>query len=128
MGFDPLPVQAPLDVEEGCLVLLTSATPKYTSTQFQEVYGPIPAIMTMNPRDAERRGIGEGDTVTVANERGEVQMKVTVSDAVREGVVWAPRPSEGLAGEPLNCLMSSTPQEIGGGPKFNSTTVTVARL
>lgn len=125
LGFDPLPVQAPLVVEEGCLVLLTSATPKYTSTQFQEVYGPIPAVLTVNPRDAERLRVGKGDIVTVANERGEVQMQATVSDAVPEGVAWAPRQSEGLAGEPLNCLMSSEPQEIGSGPKFNSTTVSV---
>ena len=126
-GFDPLPVQALLDVEEGRLVLLTSATPKYTSTQFQEVYGPIPALLTVSSGDAERLGVGEGDIVTVVNERGQVQMKATVSDTVREGVVWAPRQSEGLAGEPLNCLMSSTPQEIGSGPRFNSTTVSVAR-
>ena len=127
LGFDPLPVQALLDVEEGRLVLLTSATPKYTSTQFQEVYGPIPALLTVSSGDAERLGVGEGDIVTVVNERGQVQMKATVSDTVREGVVWAPRQSEGLAGEPLNCLMSSTPQEIGSGPRFNSTTVSVAR-
>jgi len=127
LGFDPLPVQAPLDVEEGRLVLLTSATPKYTSTQFQEVYGPIPALLSVSPGDAERLGIAEGDVVTVANERGRVQMKATVSDTVREGVLWAPRQSEGLAGEPLNCLMSSEPQEIGSGPRFNATTVTVTR-
>ena len=126
-GFDPLPVQAPLDVEDGRLVLLTSATPRYTSTQFQEVYGPIPAVITINPRDAERGSIAEGDVVSVASELGQVQMKATISDAVSLGVTWAPRQSEGLAGEPLNCLMSGEPQEIGSGPRFNSTRVTVTR-
>ena len=125
LGLDPLPIQAPLRVERGRLVLLTSATPRYTSTQFQEVYGPIPAVITINPSDAERLNIGDGETVTVANERGEVRLKATVSDAVGQGVAWAPRQSEGLGGEPLNCLMSSEPQEIGKGPRFNSTTVTV---
>ena len=63
----------------------------------------------------------------MANERGQVQVKVTISNTVPERVVWSARQSEGLAGEPLNCLVSSNPQEIGSGPRFNSTTVTVTR-
>ena len=124
IGLNPMPIQTPLSIEKGSFILLTSATPKFTSTQFQEVYGAIPAVVTMHPRDAERLGIKEAHIVTIANERGQVQMKVTISDTVPEGVVWSPRQSEGLAGEPLNCLMSSNPQEIGSGPRFNSTTVT----
>jgi anaerobic selenocysteine-containing dehydrogenase len=126
IGLNPLPMQTPLCIEKGSFTLLTSATPKYTSTQFQEVYGPIPAIMAMNSRDAEKMGIKDGYIVTLANDHGQVQVKVAISDSVPEGVVWSPRQSEGLAGEPQNCLMSSNPQEIGSGPRFNSTSVTVA--
>jgi len=124
-GLSPLPVQTPLRPEETEFVLLTSATPKYTSTQFQEVYGPIPAVVAMNSQDAERLGIEDGHVVILANERGRVQVKAAVSDTVPRGVVWSPRQSEGLAGEPQNCLTSSTPQEIGNGPRFNSTMVTI---
>jgi anaerobic selenocysteine-containing dehydrogenase len=127
-GLNPLPVQAPLPRQEDRCVLLTSATAKYTSTQFQEVYGAIPAVVVLNPRDAERWGIEEGDIVVVSNERGEVKKRATISDAVREGVVWSPRQSEGLDGQPQNCLMSSEPQELGGGPRFNSTTVTISKV
>ena len=127
IGLNPMPIQTPLRIEKGNFILLTSATPKYTSTQFQEVFGPIPAVVAMNSQDAERLGIKEGHIVTIANERGQVQVKVTISDTVPERVLWSPRQSEGLAGEPLNCLTSSTPQGIGGGPRFNSTTVTVTR-
>jgi anaerobic selenocysteine-containing dehydrogenase len=81
----------------------------------------------MNSQDAERQDIKEGHIVTIANERGQVQAKVTISDTLPERVVWCPRQFEGLKGKPLNCLMSSTPQEIGGGPRFNSTIVTVTR-
>jgi anaerobic selenocysteine-containing dehydrogenase len=126
IGLNPLPIQTPLRIEKGNFILLTSATPKYTSTQFQEVYSPIPAVMAMNSQDAEQLGIKDGHIVTLANERGQVQVKVTISDTVPEGVVWSPRQSEGLAGEPQNCLMSSNPQEIGSGPRFNSTVATVA--
>ena len=127
MGLNPLPVQAGRASKDG-FVMLTSATPKYTSTQFQEIYGVIPALVMVNARDAERLSIEDGDVVALSNERGEVQMKAIVSDAVREGIVWSPRQSEGLAGQPQNCLLSSEPQELGGGSRFNSTTVTISRL
>jgi len=127
-GWSPLPVQNPLHIEGASLILLTSATPHYTSTQFQEVYGPIPAEVMINPQDAGRRGIQGGQEVLLVNDRGRVHVKVTISDAVPVGVLWSPRQSEGLAGEPQNCLTSSRPQEIGGGPRFNSTTVTLCPL
>ena len=127
IGLNPMPIQTPLCIEKGNFIMLNSATPKYTSTQFQEVYGAIPAVVVMNSQDAERQGIKEGHIVTIANERGQVQAKATISDTIPERVVWCPRQSEGLKGEPLNCLMSSTPQEIGSGPRFNSTIVTVTR-
>jgi len=125
MGLSPLPVQVPLHVEKGRFVLLTSATQKYTSTQFQEVYGAIPAAVTINSQDAARLGVEDGRAVTLENEHGKVRVKATISDSVLEGVVWSPRQLEGLSGEPQNCLMSGDPQEIGSGPRFNSTTVTV---
>jgi anaerobic selenocysteine-containing dehydrogenase len=127
-GASGLPSQAPLRSPEGDFVLLASATPRYTSTQFQEVYGPIPAVVAISRRDAKRLGVEEGDVVTLSNDRGEVKMTAMVSDSVREGVVWSPRQSEGLEGEPQNCLTSSEPQELGAGPRFNSTRVTITRV
>jgi anaerobic selenocysteine-containing dehydrogenase len=127
-GWDPLPIQGPFrDTGDG-FVMLTSATPKYTSTQFQEVYGAIPALVIVHPRDAEQLSITDGDIVAVGNDLGEVKLRVIASDSVREGTVWSPRQSEGLTGQPQNCLMSCEPQEIGGGPRFNSTTVTISKL
>ena len=127
IGLKPLPTQTPLRIPKGDFILLTSATPKYTSTQFQEVYGPIPAVVAMNSEDAERLSIENGDIVALSNDRGEVKVKAIISNTVPEGIVWSPRQSEGLAGEPQNCLMSSNPQEIGSGPRFNSTTVTISK-
>jgi anaerobic selenocysteine-containing dehydrogenase len=127
MGLHPLPTQAPLHIENGRVILLTSATTKYTSTQFQEVYGAIPAILAISAQDAHRLGIEDADVVTLSNDYGEVRVKATISNIVSPGMVWSPRQSEGLAGEPQNCLMSSNPQEIGSGPRFNSTTVTISK-
>jgi len=124
-GFDTMPIQAPLNIEEGEFILLSSSTAQYTSTQFQEIYGPIPAVVMMNSEDARRLGIEEDSIVMIANELGAVQVKAKVSDKIPERVLWTPRQSDGLNGEPLNCLMSSIPQKIGSGPRFNSTRVTV---
>jgi anaerobic selenocysteine-containing dehydrogenase len=128
MGLNPLPVQNALRTPKGDFVLLTSATPPFTSTQFQETYGAMPAVVVLNSRDAERLGINEGDPLALSNERGEVTVRAIVSDGVRQGVAWSPRQSEGLQGHSQNCLMSSEPQELGGGPRFNSTRVTISKL
>lgn len=125
LGFSQLPSQLQLENEEGTFILLASASVNYTSTQFQEVYGPIPAVITMYPPDAERLGITEGQEVNVSNTYGSVRMTVTLSENVPEGVLWAPRQSEGLNGAPQNCLTSSAPQQIGHGPRFNSTRVSI---
>jgi anaerobic selenocysteine-containing dehydrogenase len=127
MGLNPLPTQTPPHIERGRVILLTSASSKYTSTQFQEIYGPIPAILAISAQDADRLGIENTDVVTLSNDYGEVRVTATISNTVPPAIVWSPRQSEGLAGEPQNCLMSSTPQEIGGGPRFNSTTVTISK-
>ncbi len=127
IGLNPMPIQTPQCIEKENFIMLNSATQKYTSTQFQEVYGAIPAVVVMNPQDAERQGIKEGHIVSIANELGQVQAKATISDTLPERVVWCPRQFEGLTGKPMNALMSSTPQEIGSGPRFNSTIVTVTR-
>jgi len=127
MSLNPLPSQSSLPVEKEKFVLLNSASSKYTHTQFQEVYGLIPAIVEMNPEDAKRLKIETGNTVVLTNDLGNIKVKAAISDTVPEGILWSPRQSEGLEGAPQNCLMSSEPQLIGGGPRFNSTFVTVSK-
>jgi len=126
-GDNPLPqVKIPACAADQ-FQLLASATPKYTSTQFQEVYGKIPAVVTMNPQDADRLGLDKDGSVFIKNEKGRIRMAVILSDAVPEGVLWTPRQSEDDSGTPLNCLTSGNPQTIGGGPRFNSTLVNVVK-
>lgn len=127
-GFSPMPQQKSLQKAADQFVFLTSASPSYTSTQFQEIYGPIPAIVEINPGDAEKLQIQKGQQVTLANERGQICVKAVLSDRVPPGVLWSPRQSEDLNGTPQNILMSSEPQQIGHGPRFNSTIVTLTPL
>jgi len=126
-GWPALPQQSPLSVEPERYLLLNSAAAKYLHTQFQEVFGPILAVAMINPADAQRSDIRNGESVILANERGQVRVQATLSASVPVGVIWSPREAEGLDGAPQNSLTSSEPQEIGHGPRFNSTTVTLAK-
>lgn len=126
-GRNPLPEQSPLDIPPGEFVYLASATPEYTHTQFQEVYGNIPARVHLHPRDAERLGIQDGDRVLLCNRRGDVSMEAVVSDEVPCGCLWSPRQFEDRNGNPHNVLSDGSPQKIGSGPTFNSTRVTLQR-
>ncbi len=119
----PLPQQATLRVAPGRFTLLTSASANYTSTQFQEVYGPIPPEVTLNTQDATHLGLKAGDVVILTNERGSFRATVRISDSLPRYVIWAPRQYEGQ-----NSVMSSRPQTLGHGPRFNSTTVTIIKL
>jgi ferredoxin-nitrate reductase len=44
----------------------------------------------VNPEDAERQGIVEGDTITIYNDRGAVRARAVLTDAIKPGVVFLP--------------------------------------
>jgi predicted molibdopterin-dependent oxidoreductase YjgC len=46
--------------------------------------------LEMHPQDADRLGVGEGESVKVASRRGEITAKVILTDRVGEGVVFMP--------------------------------------
>ena len=125
-GFNPLPQQASLSQKDGEFVFLSSASPHYTSTQFQECYGKIPAVLHINPLDAKAHNIKDDQTICIQNARGRLQVKAKLSELVPHGVLWSPRQSEDPSGIPQNSLMSSRPQTIGGGSRFNSTHVWIS--
>jgi len=124
LGFSGLPAQAPLPrCQMHEFIFLNSASAKYTSSQFREVYGPIPETVAINPCDAQSLGIAEGATIDVSTDLATVRARAGISDAVPQGVVSSPRQWAGQ-----NALFSSQPQEIGHGPRFNSTRVRIAPL
>jgi anaerobic selenocysteine-containing dehydrogenase len=65
-----------------------------------------------------RRGVKDGDTVSVRNERGEVRAICRIGDRVRPGIAWMP--FGGLTdanGErrSINVLTAEEPTDWGGG-------------
>jgi anaerobic selenocysteine-containing dehydrogenase len=127
-GVSRLPFQEALESDTQRFILLNSAIPKYTHSQFTDVYGPIPEIVWIHPKDAEKLGIQDGKTVEIFNEFGNVELKAKVTEKVSIGSLWAPRPLIGLNGHPLNSLAPGIAQTIGGGPVFNSIKVKIKRL
>ena len=119
-GATALPLQLPIDLDEGWFILLNSALPRWTHSQFRDVYGKIPEIVWINPADADKMGIEEGDEVALFNERGALTVAALITEKVSQGVLWSPRPLTGRNGAPLNALVSSRPQAIGSGSRFNS--------
>jgi molybdopterin-containing oxidoreductase family molybdopterin binding subunit len=73
------------------LVMITSHTRFRTHSQWdnlpwlQEILQK--PFLEINPSDAQARGIGDGDPVTVFNDRGSIQVVAKVTNGIRPGVV-----------------------------------------
>lgn len=80
--------------------------------------------------DARERGIGDGDSVRVWNDRGSLVCRASVNGAVRPGVVRIPAvPWARLSNnrQSVNSLTSQRLTDRGGGATFYSCLVEVAR-
>ena len=80
----------------------------------------MPDIVWINAADASKLSIKSDDMITLFNEYGELLLRAEITDDVKEGVLWTPRPLVDSKNTPLNRLASSYPQIIGSGPRFNS--------
>lgn len=103
-GYDPLPVyKEPLEspysqpelTKKYPLIGSSEGKPRpYVQTQLRNIpslrkLDPEPFVK-LNPKDAEVRGIRDGDRVRVSSVRGSVQMKAKVVEAALSGVVVIP--------------------------------------
>lgn len=85
--------------------------------------------LEMHPTDAKTRGIADGDTVRIWNDRGEINLTALVDGKVPEGVVagrldWS-KFNEG--GVNVNALTSERLTDLGAGATFYSVLVEVAK-
>jgi len=86
--------------------------------------------LEMSSRDAQLRGIVNGDVVRVFNDRGEVRLPALVDGAVQPGVVaarlnWPKLMPDGIG---INALTSERLTDLGGGPTFYSCLVEVKKV
>jgi len=122
-GISPLPFQYKIKVDEGEFIMLNSALPQYTHTQFREVYNEIPCTAWVNPTDAEKYNLKDGGKYLIYNENGEIQVIIEITNRAPPGVIWTPRELIDTEGNIQNSLAPGIPQRIGGGPVFNTVKV-----
>jgi len=59
---------------------------RFTNIDWLRQMDPAP-VLEMNPADARKRGIQDGDTVVVFNDRGMMKIKVMITQGIKTGVV-----------------------------------------
>jgi len=88
------------------------------------------ASLTLHPHDAAQRGIAEGDTVRIFNDRGAFLARARVSEAARPGLVvglsiWWPKMCPG--GRNANAVTSQELTDMGRGATFYDALVQVEK-
>lgn len=115
--------------------LVTAPARNFLNTSFTETSSSLkkegrPTLM-IHPEDAAALGIGEGDALEVANDRGSVRLHARLFDGVCRGVViaegiWPNRRFDG--GRGINVLTSADPAFPIGGSVFHDCAVSVSAL
>jgi anaerobic selenocysteine-containing dehydrogenase len=129
-SLGPAPFEfAPVVDDRFPLALVSPSTPKLISSTLGEFNLPELRV-TMNPRDAAARGIGDGERVSVHNELGEVVCRVAVDERIRPGVVSIPKGAwrrSSQNGATSTALCPGAPSAMAGAACFNDARVEVAR-
>ncbi|BBC32217.1 Reductase [Streptomyces graminofaciens] len=87
-------------------------------------------FVEVHPRDAERLGISDGDSVEVASRRGRAVLPAVVTDRVRPGCLFAPFHWNDLFGEYLsiNAVTSDAVDPLSFQPELKVCAVGVTRV
>jgi anaerobic selenocysteine-containing dehydrogenase len=142
LGLDPLPGYVPphevADTELAArypLAMISPPARNFLNSTFVNVKSLRPAEgepqLEIHPRDAAARGIVDGATVRVFNDRGSLALKACVTERTRPGVVvalsvwWKKLARDG---KNANELTSQVLTDIGRAPTFYDCRVEVARV
>jgi anaerobic selenocysteine-containing dehydrogenase len=141
-GLDPLPRFAPPTesrwgeaAERFPLEFLSRKADNYMNSTFANLDGHrkmearTNQCLEMHPVDAEKRGIKDGDAVSIFNDRGEMRLTALVTGSVPAGVVagrldWG---KMNATGANVNALTSERLTDLGAGATFYSTLVEVEK-
>jgi anaerobic dimethyl sulfoxide reductase subunit A len=127
---DPLASKYPLQ-------LITTHFKRRAHTQFDRVpwlRELMPQAISINTRDAEVRGIRDGDTVKVFNERGEIRIQAKVTERIMPGVVdlpqgaWYDPDKQGIDRGGCANVLTRDKHSPGGAACHNTALVEVAKV
>jgi anaerobic selenocysteine-containing dehydrogenase len=112
------------------LMLISPASDKRISSTILAGSRKAPPLL-MHPGDAAARGLASGSAVKVWNERGEVVLPLTITDAVPPGVVASEKGAwlaSSPTGQTISALVSADMRaDLAEGACFNDTAVEVGR-
>jgi anaerobic selenocysteine-containing dehydrogenase len=112
------------------LMLISPASDKRISSTILSGSRKAPPLL-MHPGDAAARGLASGSAVKVWNERGEVVLPLTITDAVPPGVVASEKGAwlaASRTGQTISALASADMRaDLAEGACFNDTAVEVGR-
>ncbi len=112
------------------LMLISPASDKRISSTLGDLAASRKAPpLLMNPTDAMRRNLIDGSQVRIWNDRGEVVLRLAVTDAVRPGVVASEKGAwlmTSPTGQTISALVSADLKaDLAEGACFNDTPVEV---
>ncbi|HSO74025.1 MAG TPA: molybdopterin oxidoreductase family protein, partial [Blastocatellia bacterium] len=143
MGLDPVPAyipprESPFSAPELAarypLQLLSPPANSFLNSTFSHLKSFVRAerepFIQLNAEDAKARGITDGETVRVWNDRGSCRLLARVSDRVNPGVavalaIWWNKLSPGRTN--VNQTVSQALTDIGAGATFYDNLVEVAK-
>lgn len=82
------------------------------------------ALMELNPSDARKLNVADGDMCKVASRRGEITIKAKLTDRVSEGEVFIPFH---FAEAPANVLTAANVDPLAKIPEFKVSAVKISR-
>ena len=141
-GIEPVPAFKPAtesrwgeDAERYPLEFLSRKADNYMNSTFANLDGHRKMeaskrhLLEMHPKDAETRGVTEGDVVQAFNDRGTLQLTAKLNASLPLGVVTAQLDWAKLhaTGENVNVLTSERLTDHGAAATFYSTLVEVAK-
>jgi len=140
-GLDPLPNYVPphaataSDADRHPLMLISPPERNFMNSTFANI-AELASIhgaprIRVHPVDAEARCLHDGSRVRVTNDRGVIELAVTITTDTRPGVVtllWGHwRDAEGIIGH-VNDLTSQALTDLGGGATFYDCRVEISAV
>ena len=112
------------------LALISPATDRTISSTLGELHRAL-VPLAMHPKDAQARGLAEGQAVRVYNRLGEVRCPVRLDPGMRPGVVFLPKGIWRHNTESRTTATALAPaslSDLGGGACFNDARVEVEKV
>jgi formate dehydrogenase major subunit len=122
--------QPPKEVpdEEYPLILTTARVVEHYNTGTMSRRSPTlnrqhpENFVDVHPNDAERYGVEDGDVVTLRSRRGEIEVRVQVTEDIKEGTVWT---TPHFSASSANLLTNDVVDERAKIPEYKAAAVAI---